>query len=566
MTSKPSLLPRAIHAVSAVSVLSAASLALFGPGAWAQSSAPVPSVGDVVRDLLPAAKPKLPALTEAPVAKPAAPKAEPAAPTFTFSRLVLKGADTVSEAQVQALGQPFASQPMGEEALAALLQALRQRLDQSGMSLAAIGLPRIDMATGVVTVDVVEPKLGRLTVPLGDDAPVSEARVRGLMSWFGMAEGGPLDVDALERVMFALNDMPGVQAKAKLTPSGDEGIYNLAVQLAPRRSWDGSVSADNQGLGAIGRLRLSASARLNDPFGLGDNFDVQGLLSDTLGVKVGRVGYELPVAYTPVRLAMAASHLRYELGGGFKSLGASGKATLLEGSLSYPLIRARTRTLLGRVGLDDKHFQDHMDDFPLSDGDRRLRTLVMSLSWESRDAYWGGGFWGGGLTQRFGKLSYGNTPDANQAHAGNFNKTELQVSRLQTLTGPFTGFLALGHQRASRNLDPAEKIGLGGSRGVRAYAVAEMPSDDGTIVNAEVRWWLDRNWTVFALTDWAHGRLDHEGSGQTVTLRGTGLGLSASFPDWVNVRATLAWRTSRASVADPGHDKPRLAIQAQHSF
>jgi len=557
MTSKPSLFS---------SALSAAALALIGSGAWAQSSGAVPSVGDVVRDLLPVAKPKMPALTEAPVAKPPVAKAEPAAPTFTFSRLVLQGAESVSEAQVQALGQPFVNQPMGEEALAALLQALRQRLDESGMSLAGIGLPRIDMASGVVTVVVVEPKLGRVTVPLGEDAPISEARVRGLMSWFGMAEGGPLDVDALERVMFALNDMPGVQAKAKLTPSGDEGVYNLAVQLVPRRSWDGSVSADNQGLPAIGRIRLSASARLNDPLGMGDNLDVQGLLSDTLGVKVGRVGYELPVAYTPVRLAMAASHLRYKLGDEFKALGASGKATLLEGSVSYPLIRARSRTLLGRVGVDDKHFQDHMDAFAANDGDRRLRTLVLSLSWESRDAYLGGGFWGGGFTQRFGKLSYGGTPDANQARAGNFNKTELQVSRLQTLTGPFTAFVGLGHQRASRNLDPAEKIGLGGSRGVRAYAVGEMPSDDGTMLNAEVRWWLDRNWTVFALTDWAHGRLDHEVGGNTVTLRGSGLGVSASFPDWVNVRATLAWRTSRAGVADPGHDKPRLAIQAQHSF
>ncbi|MEY2842818.1 MAG: hypothetical protein RI920_855, partial [Pseudomonadota bacterium] len=74
MTSKHSLFS---------SALSAAALALIGSGAWAQSSGSVPSVGDVVRDLLPVAKPKMPALTEAPVAKPPAPKAEPAATTFT---------------------------------------------------------------------------------------------------------------------------------------------------------------------------------------------------------------------------------------------------------------------------------------------------------------------------------------------------------------------------------------------------------------------------------------------------------------------------------------------------
>jgi hemolysin activation/secretion protein len=552
-----------------LSALCAAMAALTATGAHAQSGGSLPSVGDVVRDLLPAPKPALPALPaagEAPAAAPAVAKAEPAAPTFTFKRLVLNGAASVNEAELQALSAPYVNQAMGEEPLAALLQAVRQQLDRAGLSLAAIGLPRIDMATGVVTVDVVEPKLGRVTVPLGSDAPVSEARVRGLMSWFGLTEGGMLDVDALERVMFALNDMPGVQAKARLTPSGDEGIYNLAVQLAPRRAWDASVSADNQGLPAVGRIRMSASGRLNNPFGLGDNLDVQALLTDSLGAKVGRVGYELPLAYTPMRLALAASHLRYELGDDFEALGASGKANLLEASVSYPLVRARTRTLLARVGTDFKRFQDRLADFPDNDGDRRLRTLLLSLSWESRDTWAGGGFWGGGLTQRFGKLSYGGLVADNQVKAGSFYKTEVQVSRLQNLSGPFSAFLSLGHQRASRNLDPAEKVGLGGARGVRAYPVAEAPSDDGTIVNAEVRWWLDRHWTVLALSDWARGRLDHEVGGNTVTLHGSGFGVNASFPDWVNVRATLAWRTSRASLTDPGHDKPRLVIQAQHSF
>jgi len=531
------------------------------------AAAPAPNAGDVLRDL-PAPKPTLPTLSDTPAAPGQAAATPVVSQRFTFNRLVVEGVTALAPFQVQLVADPFVNKPMGEDELAALLQALRRRLDLAGMSLAGIG---------VVTVPVVEPRLGHISVPQGADNPVTEARVKGLMSWFNLGEGRTLDIDALERVMFALNDMPGVQAKAKLTPSGDEGIYNLSITSTARRAWDAAVSLDNQGLGPIGRWRLGASARLNNPFGIGDNLDVQALSTNTRGVKLGRVAYELPVGYTPVRMAVAASRVAYKLGGEFDELGASGSANVFEGSLSYPLLRARSRTLLARVGIDDKHFADRID-FDDSDGRRRIRTAVLSLSWESRDTFGGGGYWGAGFTQRFGHLKLGTdaqiAQDASlgeQGVAGRFAKRELQLSRLQNLGADFSLFASVSNQSASRNLDGAEKVGLGGTKGVRAYAASESPSDDATIVNTELRYWVNPSWTVFALSDWARGRLQHEPAvtsttPNTVSLRGSGLGLSASIPEWANVRATLAWRGNQAGTAESTDRKPRLALQAQHSF
>lgn len=541
--------------VSPLSALAQSSVAADAGAAAAAAAA--------ARELKPAA-PVLPKLGEgaAVSATATAPQAE-VSTRFTFQRLVVQGATTVSTEQAAQLAAPWVNQAMGEPELAALIQALRRQLDDAGLKLAAISVPRIDLAQGVVAIDVVEPRLGRVTVPLGADAPITDERVRGLLRWFSLSEGGLLDFNALERVMFALNDMPGVQAKAKLTPSGDEGVYNLGITLSPRRSWDAAVSLDNQGLSAVGRVRLGATARLNNPFGLGDNLDVQSLVSDNLGVRLARVGYELPLGYTPARLAVAASTLRYEVGQGFD---ARGHANLYEASVSYPLIRARSRTLLARVAVDEKRFGDHIDG--LGGASRQIRNLAGTMSWESRDAWGGGGFWGAGATLRLGKASY-DASFGNIASEGNFRKLELQGSRLQSLGGPFTLFVAASVQQASRTLDPAEKLGLGGSRGVRAYAVSEAPSDDARVVNAELRWGINSQWTVFALTDWAQGRRDHDTSTQVqprVTLRGSGFGVAAQIPDWVTLRATLAWRHSGPGSADPGHDLPRLAVQASHSF
>ncbi|MEY4766041.1 MAG: hypothetical protein RI907_2714 [Pseudomonadota bacterium] len=542
------------------------------------ASNPSADVDAIVRELTPP-KPALPKLipeAQTPAkaeAKPdAKPDAKPSVPQpevdthFTFQRLAVKGVGSLSAEQLAQLSAPHVGKTIGEAELGAMLQGLRQMLDAAGQPLAQIGLPRIDLAQGEVTVPVVEATLGRVTVPTGADSPVTEERVRGLLAWFKVEEGQRLNVQALDRVLFALNDMPGVQAKGKLVPTGDEGAYNLTIQTASRRSWDASVSADNNGLGPVGRVRLGATGRLNNPFGLGDNLDVQALVSDTGGVKLARAGYELPLGYTPARVAFAASTLAYDLGGQFDTLGASGTANLVEASVSYPVIRTRGRTLLARVGLDQKRFSDKLELYGGETTERKLQGLNASVNWESRDSWGGGGFWGAGGTLRLGHLSYGNTPLGTLVEAGNYRKLEAQVSRLQALFDPLSLFVSASFQQASRTLDPAEKVGLGGARGVRAYAQSEAPADDARLVSAELRWWVSPTVTVFALTDWAHGRLDHNTAGRSVTLRGSGLGLSASVYDWFTVRGTLAWRHSGAGAADPGHDKPRLAVQLQHSF
>jgi hemolysin activation/secretion protein len=107
---------------------------------------------------------------------------------------------------------------------------------------------------------------------------------------------------------------------------------------------------------------------------------------------------------------------------------------------------------------------------------------------------------------------------------------------------------------------------------VRAYSSAEGASDEASLVTSELRYWIDRNWTVFALYDWGKGRRIREINPATnavdndIQLRAAGLGVVATYPNWATIKATVAWRGSRLPEADTSKDKPRLYVQAQHSF
>ncbi|MDO9235265.1 MAG: ShlB/FhaC/HecB family hemolysin secretion/activation protein [Aquabacterium sp.] len=546
--------------------------------ASATQAGQVPGAAQMLRDLPPQTDmPALPALAPlAPLTPLAATQAAPE-PSFVLKQVQVRGATALTPQRIAQTAEPFIGKTLSDQDLGALVAALRQRYDSIGLMLVKVGFPTQDVSKGLLTLDVVEPTLARITLPQGEGAPITSDRVQGLLSFFDVKAGGLLNTSALERVMFALNDTPGVQAKAALTPAGDEGVYNLSIALQARRAWDASLAEDNQGVVYAGRWRTTALARLNNPLGIGDNLDFQGLLSNSAGVKVGRLAYELPVGYTPARLSVAYAKVGYSLAGDFADLEAHGTARVLESNLSYPLIRSRTRTLMARVGAESKGLVDKLDAFE-SRSDKRILGVVAGLNYESRDNAMGGGFNGASVQFHWGHLRIRSEADqvydaslGDYGTAGRFGKVELQYSRLQSVGRALSLYANVSQQLATRNLDPAEKISLGGPRGVRAYPTAEGASDEATLLTSELRYWVNRNLTVFALYDWAKGQLKRDGnpadlSDNHIQLHGAGVGLVATYPDWVTVKATLAWRGQRRAESEPSNDKPRLYVQALHTF
>jgi hemolysin activation/secretion protein len=559
--------------LAALAPVSAAVAQMASPAAVpALSATPAaPGAGEMLRDLppQPGAMPALPDATS-PQAPAPVPGAQAPAVRFVLRSFEAHGATALTPQQINTLTEPYIGQPMADKELAALVAALRRRYEDMGVTLVSVGFPTQDVSAGSLRLDVVEPRLGRVAVPTGAGSPLSEARVQGLLAFFCLKSGGLLNTQSLERVMFALNDMPGVQAKASLSPAGDEGVYNLSIQTQPRRWWDASVGLDNQGLGDVGRWRTTAMLRLNNPLGMGDNLDVQTMLSTMGGVKVGRVAYELPVGYTPARISLAYAKVAYALGGQFQAYGAEGTARVLESNLSYPLMRSRNRTLMARLGAESKQLSDELNAFD-TQTDKRILGAVAALTYESRDSFLGGGFNGASAQLHWGHLKFKQIGLADAGVAGRFGKAELQYSRLQGLSRTVSLYASVSQQLASRNLDSAEKMALGGPRGVRAYPVAEGASDEASLLNSELRLWLNSNWTAFALYDWARGRrvrsvAPASEADNDVQLHGAGLGLVASYPNWATVKATVAWRGKRPAETDSGHDSPRLFVQAQHTF
>lgn len=492
---------------------------------------------------------------------------------FTITSVRFTPTKAVPEAELQQVVKPWLNREIVATDLAVVAVALRRFYEERGYGLVGVGFPTQDLAQGVLQIAIVEPRIVRVTVESPDRPPISPQKITAVLERNGIAKDEPLDVLALDRAMYTLNDWPGVGAKSTLLPTGDEGRYAIAVQTEARRGWDASVDADNYGSETTGRYRAGALLRWNNPTGSGDNLDLRASVSSGKGTLVGRLGYEIPLGSTAWRLGAGISRVEYELGQDFAGAGAVGSANVADVSLSYPFIRTRDRNLVGRVALTSKKLVDEFGDTT----EKKVRGGEFGLSFENRDAFAGGGFTGGNVSLQFGKLDiesevYRNYDSGlgDRATQGSFRKLGVQVNRLQAVVPRVSLFVGLVGQFASKNLDNAEKMTLGGARGVRAYPSAEGSSDEAAVLNTELRLWIDPQWTGFVFHDAGHGkrfkRPDDDGRPNTLNLHGSGLGVQYTNPELFTLKAAVARRGDEPVTSEADDKRTRFLVELQHAF
>jgi hemolysin activation/secretion protein len=489
--------------------------------------------------------------------------------SFVLKEVRFSPTRAVPTAELQAIVKPFLGREIDATELSVISAAVRRAYEERGFGMAGVGYPPQDLTQGVLQIAVVEPQVERVMVDAMNPPPVSASRVSTVLENAGVRAGEPLDLQALDRAMFTLNDWPGVSARTTLLPSGDEGKYKVSVQTERRRAWDASVDFDNHGSSVSGRYRLGTLLRWNNPGGIGDNLDLRLLASNGAGTTVGRLGYEAPLGATPWRGGLGYSRVSYELGEQFESLDATGKADVVDASLSYPIVRSRDSNLVGRFSLVNKKLSDDIGDVISSE--KTIRAAEFTLAFESRSNWHGGGYNGGSVGLQFGKLSDGSTaPPADDSPLGHFTKLSLQLTRLQSLTRTLSLFVGGAGQWANKNLDNAEKFTLGGDKGVRAYPAAEGSSDLGAVINTELRYWISPQWSSYVFYDWGHGRLrktpDALTGDNTRTLHGYGLGVQYTNPELFTLKASLGVRGKEQVLSEEDNPKTRLLLQIQHSF
>ncbi|QKV55205.1 ShlB/FhaC/HecB family hemolysin secretion/activation protein [Comamonas antarctica] len=541
---------------------------LAGLPAWASGQL-IPNAGKVLESveqqrLAPPAPPGIELrLPDAP--EPSA--IEAAGPAIDVEDFAIAGNRAIATPQLQALLQPLRGRSLTMAQLETALARITALYRSQGYPFAYAYLPEQTVEGGLVRVAVIEGHLGEVKLenasrqrPQVFAAPLSQLR-----------SGDVLRADTLESSLLLLGDVNGVRARASLQPGAETGSADLVVKIEDQALASASLGLDNFGNRYTGANRATASLQLQGALGMGEQIQLQTLLSDE-HLRNYQLAYQMPLGPWNTRIGASVSRLNYALAQEFEVLGAYGSADVASVYLSQPLVRRRAMNLNLRLQYAQKRLNDHVGLFGSEDA-RHSAVTTLSLDGNWQDRVGGGAVSQWSLAWLNGSLRLGSEAqerrDALTARSGGrFQVLTAGLSRWQALAGPWGLQGRVNGQWANRNLDSSEKMSLGGGYGVRAYPQGEGSGDAGLLATLELRYALPEAWQLSGFVDAGRVQLQRHpwiAGANYRSLSGTGVGLQRNGDGW-SLETALAWRTSGQKAISAPDKSPRLWVRAQIYF
>ena len=437
---------------------------------------------------------------------------------------------------------------------------------QQGYILAQAYIPQQDIRDDVVIIQVLSGKLGQLSTR--DSKRYSD---KLLMSTFVANKNKTVNALATENALLSINDLPGLDVAGIFRPGKNIGETELVLKVNQEIPFEFSLAADNHGVETTGRQRIFGHAKWNNPTGLGDQIIVTALQTfDPSDSTYGAIGYEIPLATPNWILGANLNTNDYVIAQSvgqqipFKTEGESQTASIYS---RYQFHRSREFNLSATVDFSRKWAEVEATDFNQKLGEDNLSVFSGVLSFDSinnqqRAINKGSIAYSQGLAGFAGSMesdasSQPNGEGSLGAAEADFQKLNLNLTRLQAITQGHNLLIRLQAQHSDDTLSSLERFSMGGPNSVRAYPVSEYIRDKGVFTS--LAWVMSapgfsskpafagRNWgevlRVSLFADYAAGKLNNTFGGslnEKVEISGAGIGLELTLTDRFFIRAEAA--------------------------
>lgn len=518
------------------------------------SSHAQPSAGQLLqqnRELEPQ-PPILPEATREPELRQIKPlELKPGQPTFFVKQFVFTGNTKITSSELYPIVAGFIGKSIGFDDLKLITEIITEFYQEKGWLVRVI-LPQQDITDGVVTIRIIEAKLGGIKID-NQSKRVSDVRVE---QWiYGVIpQASELSLSELDRALLTLNDLPDVRVAGTLQEGAKPGDTILLLTVTDKPLINGQVSADNYGDSSSGTARGSALININAPLGIGDQLSVYGMYSE--GNSYGRMSYTLPVGSNGLRVGVNGSSMSYRvLNSNFQSAYVNGFANTGGVEATYPIIRTRPMNLVSILNWNYNQFRNWSNGSSVPENSYDTNVAQYGASGNLIDGLFGGGLSTASLIASSGNIQKNASTVAGQTAgvAGNFSKLRYALNRNQAITDSLSFYLGVSGQVASKNMDSSEQLYLGGPLNVRAYSSGQGAASQGNLTTMELRQNLPYQTQLVAFYDLGNVQMTKFNTQNLAynnyVLQGYGLGLNWIGPYGVSLKASWAQRTGQLSQA-----------------
>jgi hemolysin activation/secretion protein len=243
----------------------------------------------------------------------------PGGPTFVLTSVTFSPSAFLSEAELAAIAAPYVGRPVDFSQIQALINAVNARYSEMGIVTASASLPPQDIEGGVLQVELIEGKVGAVSMEgVARSNDYLSRRIR-------LEPGEVVDVRRLGGTVSTQNRIGDAKVRTILQPGTEFGQTDvtLSVTEPARNSLD--IFADNHGSRTVGRYQLGALFQHYGLLGIDDRIKLYGVWAE--GNVAGNASYTFGIAPTGARVGLSYSRSQIRIiDGAFSVLNVTGSS------------------------------------------------------------------------------------------------------------------------------------------------------------------------------------------------------------------------------------------------
>lgn len=412
----------------------------------------------------------------------------------TVNKVVLRGADILSEGEKARLTAPYENRCLYAEDIEKLLgEVLKAYMDKGYVSVRPY-VQAQGLEGGRLEILIVE---GRVEGLILKGEGFSQAN---LDTAFPFVAGRPLNLRDIEQGLDQLNRLASNNATMEISPGAEAGASVVTIKNNPGIPLSVSGGMDNLGGLSTGRQQGSYTLSFDNPLRLNDyiTYTHRNTLYEEARYRESvsdSFFYSLPFGYWTVQLSYSMSSYRSPVvTASGTTLVAQGASETLRAELNRVLYRDQDQKLTALLAINSKSTRNHLADEFLAVSSRNLAVLDLDMNWTRRFALFSANLglgWSKGVRQFNAKVDDGET-GVDAPHA--------QGAKLRYTAGLSVPFALLGQDLNFSSqltgqfaLDPlygSEQMSIGSFYTVRGFNRHSISGDRGWYVRNEISAWL----------------------------------------------------------------------------
>ncbi len=461
---------------------------------------------------------------------------------FDIQRYQVEGNTLLNPGVIERLVAPYIGKQKDFSDVQRALEALEIAYRDLGYGTVQIILPEQNIASGVVMFNVVEPRIGRVTV---DGAVIyDKANIRRSLP--ALREDVIPNSKQIARNLQLANENPARQLTVLMRSGETDDKVDATIKVVEDKPWKASVTLDNTGTQSTGDYRLSTGIQHSNMFNRDHVMTFQYITSPNhwSDVQVYGLGYRIPLYELGSSIEVVGGYSNVNSGavGGLFTVSGSGTVGALRYNQYLPKLGEYEQKLV--YGLDYKAFQNQVvtqgqnisPDITVHPGSL---TYYGTLRGEGSEA----GFYVNFTQNIFVGGSDDSDADFKLSRAD--SRAAYRIARYgahytRAFGDDWQARLQLLGQYSADALVSGEQFGIGGPDSVRGFLVRELANDRGNQLNAELYTpnlssrlgWKDAQARALVFTDWGWLRRNSaqpsESTSQSIGSVGVGMRFTAA--------------------------------------